>query len=210
MVSALVRDFGRSPVRSRVRSQREKLAGRSGLMGRLKTISLVCGILFLTSCAKAPTQPIPPSRLKPIVDAFPTWSHDGRLVAYHRRFSSSNGPPGVYVVNSAGGPSRLLCPGSFSGPWDLRFSPDDRQLVGSWAGQIVFIDIQTGALTMPFFTDNAAVTPDWSPDGRAIVYARVVLPAGEPQDSAGLHLYELSTREDAPIRHNHQVVVGRN
>jgi Tol biopolymer transport system component len=121
------------------------------------------------------------------------------LIAYHRRFPSSDGPPGVYVVNSAGGPSRLLVSGNFSGPSDLRFSPNDQQLAASWAGQLVFVDLATGTLTRPLYTDNFAKQPDWSPDGRSVVYARIFLDPGEAPDSAGLHIFVPSTSVDQPL-----------
>jgi dipeptidyl aminopeptidase/acylaminoacyl peptidase len=102
----------------------------------------------------------------------------------------------VYLVSSSGGPAKLVAAGDFSGPTDLRFSPDDGQLASSWGGQLVLIGVNSGASSRPIYTDNFVRQPDWSPDGKSIVYARFFLDPGEPVDSAGLHLFDPETGTD--------------
>jgi len=147
---------------------------------------------------------------KGVADEYPTWSHDGRWIAYHRMFSSSDGPAGVYVISRLGGKPRLITPGNFSGPTQLRFSPDDHQLAGTWGLQLVLIDVATGSIRWPSYTAYGAGTPDWSPDGRQILYRRIFLNTGIPLDSAGFHIFEPSTGSDRPLRVGGQVLWGHD
>ncbi len=142
------------------------------------------------------------------VDYSPVWSHDGRLIAYRRAFTSTDGPPGAYIVPSTGGRPRLVALGSALWPASMRFSPDDKSLLGVSNSQLVVIDIASGAANTPTYTDNHAQAPDWSPDGRQIVYNRAFYMTGQPLDSAGIHVLDLSTGQDRPLSSNGQVVGG--
>ena len=147
---------------------------------------------------------------KPDVDFSPVWSHDGRFIAYRRAFPSTDGPPGVYIVPSSGGRPRFITRGSFFWPGSLRFSPDDRLLAAISDLQLAIIDVATGAMNIPVYTHNYSAYPDWSPDGRQIVYNRIFwrgVPP-EPHDSSGIHLYDLATGQDRPIFSNGQVAFG--
>jgi len=84
-------------------------------------------------------------------------------------------------------------------PGRVRFSPDDKSLVADWAFQLVLIDVASGAIRRPIYTDNGVKYPDWSPDGRVIAYNRTLRQYFEPFDSAGLHLLDLTTGEDRPL-----------
>src|SRR6266850_8436511 len=89
----------------------------------LTLISLIAG------CAKDPMRPDPEAPSPPLVasiDNYPTWSHDGRWVAYQRRYMSTDGPPGAYIIPAGGGAAQFLVPGDFVFPIALTFSPDDR------------------------------------------------------------------------------------
>ncbi len=174
----------------------------------------------MIGCSKEITRPSPtPQRAgldppihagKGAADEYATWSHDGQWIAYHRRYPNSDGPAGVYVVGRLGGTPRLIAPGDFLGPEQLQFSPDDRQLVGTWGLQLVLIDVITGSIRWPDYTANGAGTPDWSPDGRQVLYRRIFLNHGDPVDSAGFHIFEPSSGSDKPLRVDNQVLWGWN
>src|SRR5438132_1684473 len=70
------------------------------------------------------------------IDADPVWSRDGKFIAFHRRTFSTAGPPGLYVVPSSGGAIRFVARGDLWWPEDLRFSPDSKQIVGTFGLQL--------------------------------------------------------------------------
>lgn len=146
--------------------------------------------------------------LRAVVDDHPAWSPDGRFIAFHRRYPSSYGPPGLYIIPHHGGEPRLLLPGGFFFPREVSFSPDGQRLVCSDNNQLAFVDIATGAVSRPLFTDNGAGFPDWSPDGRFVAYGRKFLSQfpREPVDSAGLHVLDVATGLDRPLRHGDAVL----
>jgi Tol biopolymer transport system component len=76
--------------------------------------------------------------------------------------------------------------------------------------QLVLIDVATGATNTPSYATNGAQTPDWSPDGRKVVYRRLYYTTAPPMplDSAGIHILDLSTGQDQPVKSNGQVVFG--
>jgi WD40 repeat protein len=92
------------------------------------------------------------------------------------------------MVPSLGGPIRFVAPGDFFFPTQMRFSPDDKQIVCMIALQLYVIDIATGAMTHLPIPEDGALSADWSPDGRCIVYA-----------SSGIRLFDLATGESRLI-----------
>jgi hypothetical protein len=65
--------------------------------------------------------------------------------------------------------------------------------------QIVLIDFLTGQVVQPFYTDNLADFPDWSPSGNEIAYQRADPAPGEPADSGGVHVYDVNAGIDRPL-----------
>jgi Tol biopolymer transport system component len=110
-------------------------------------------------------------------DGFPTWSPDGRQIAFLRIFEKEKG---IYVVPSLGGTEHRLYlgPSSFSGGLD--WSPDGSVLafpesspvdLHSWIALLSFADLTTRPLTSPPQQERD-VTPVFSPDGSQLAFAR--------------------------------------
>ncbi len=163
------------------------------------------------SCARDPVRPGPGDRVPVLAaaDVSPEWSHDGSRIAYHRRLPSADGPAGLYIISANGGKPRLLAPGQFVSPAYIRFSPDDRFISCVQATQLLIVDVFAGAESRPMYTANGVTHPDWSPDGRSIVYSRWALYPNDPRDSLGLHILDLSSGQDRPVYHEGQVQFGR-
>src|SRR6058998_2802339 len=75
-------------------------------------IALGCDLV----APKPEAREIPITMWKAASDVTPAWSHDGRWIAYHRRYPTTDGPPGVYLIAVAGGAPRLVTAGDYSGP----------------------------------------------------------------------------------------------
>src|SRR5437867_1615038 len=77
---------------------------------------LVTSVVALVGCVKEPFRPDPRFGhlgTKAIVDDSPAWSPDGRFIAYHRAFISSDGPPGVYLISRDGGKPHQITGGDY-------------------------------------------------------------------------------------------------
>jgi len=149
----------------------------------------------------------PAAFVQPIqtVDLWPTWSHDGRWIAYWRHWPSTDGPPGIYVVPFSGGRPRLVA-ANVNGR-EMRFSHDDTKLV-CLSGDLRVVDVATGTVTTPFFTDNGADSPSWSVDDTRIAYTRTLRFYDEPLDSMGTHIFSFLTGQDEALRVGGEVVNG--
>jgi len=90
----------------------------------------------------------------------------------------------------------------------LRVSPDGTKLAANLGGEIGLIDIVSGTVTQLTYTDNLAISPDWSPNGKHLIYSRPFRDRSEPPDSAGLFVYDLMTGADLPLNESGPTTVG--
>jgi Tol biopolymer transport system component/DNA-binding winged helix-turn-helix (wHTH) protein len=106
-------------------------------------------------------------------DCCPTWSPDGRSIAFSREM---NGEVGIYVAPSSGGPERRLILSGRRGPncGDVDWSPDGKNIAFDSAGGIALLSVHDSAVRM--VTEAPPQSEDWgpkfSPDGRRIVFVR--------------------------------------
>lgn len=176
-------------------------------------VRALAGLLLalLVGCARDPIRPYPGEPTPPhfiSVDDAPEWSHDARTIAYRRRFVSADGPAGLYIIDANGGPPRWLLAGGIFSPDYLRFSPDDRFLACVDNTQLTIIDLGSGAVSRPLYAENGVSEPDWSPDGRRIVYRRWISSGGLPPESLGVHILDLDSGLDSPVYYDNQVQFG--
>jgi len=107
-------------------------------------------------------------------DDYPTWSPDGRRIAFLRGRLHSNNPGGLgvhrfygyhlYVVNADGSGLRRLTL-NFTGTYQLVWSPDGRTI---YFGRYLVRTDGSGARRLPYIP----LTAVWSPDGRQIAFVR--------------------------------------
>lgn len=114
----------------------------------------------------------------------PDWSADGRQLVFHW---GSRGELGLAIVNADGTGFRGLVGGASGGT----YSPDGRQIAYQHGGDVHVLDVATGE-SRPVSAEGLAqpYPPDWSPDGRHLVYAGeheflVVPAAGGPSVGSG-------------------------
>ncbi len=131
----------------------------------------------------------------PATDTMPTFSPDGRRIA----FRSERKPSGIYIMSSDGTDQKLISDTGYDPSW----SPDGKRIVVGTQTQsvpsvrspskLVIIDVESGNRNE--ILDNFAHQPAWSPDGSRIAFwftenrgKRIVstIPAdgGEPVDFA--------------------------
>jgi TolB protein len=102
----------------------------------------------------------------------PAWSPDGSRIAFFGGQSTANGF-GLYTMNADGSAVHELAAAGFVGS-GIDWSPDGHWLaVTSFSERtLVLVDAATGALGPPLSTGPETHDPDWSPDGRRLVYVR--------------------------------------
>jgi tricorn protease len=102
-------------------------------------------------------------------DAFPTWSPDGKWIAY---VSDKSGDDEIYLVDQMGKEpeKRLTDTGHFKE--GLLWAPkSDRLLYSTEANELFMLDIDGGKPVLVTKNEHNDITSyDWSPDGRWVAY----------------------------------------
>jgi len=138
-------------------------------------------------------------------DIEPAWSWDGEFIAFQRRISNGREPFGIYIVHRSGGPERLVTRSPY---FRVRFSPDGKRLVAGHGERLMIIDVATGFIASPLYTQAGVNVADWSPDGRSIAYQRTWRLPGYPLDSSGIHVFGLDSGVNRPLRYQGHGVTG--
>lgn len=183
-----------------------RISERKRVKMRMPLLIIVPLCASLWACSELPlkVRPTPFPGFTVEVDESPAWSHDGRTIAFHRRIPSAAGPAGVFLTTPYGGEPRFLAPGSFFFPNNLTFSPDDRYLAGVDGFQLWICEVATGRVSRPMYTGEGMFMPDWSPDGKKIVYSRLPLPNN--LDSGGVHIFDLESGADQALKFDGRIV----
>lgn len=122
----------------------------------------------------------------------PTWSPDGRQLAYS--VQRPNGLPVIYVQNVDGGAPRLVTP--FKGNnLGASFSPDGTALIFSGSHEnndpsIYELHLASGQLTKLTQMQGAENSPSFAPDGRSFVFT-----ADGGSRTPQLHRYNFGTNQ---------------
>ena len=103
-------------------------------------------------------------------------SQDGKKVSATFRGGDGNGG----IVDGADGTRVIVAPNTQR--WNFSsFNPDGSRLITVWAGEMQLRDGQNGAIIRTVSAaqlGGRATMPEWSPDGKSIVYVRIQSPDG--------------------------------
>jgi Tol biopolymer transport system component len=116
-------------------------------------------------------------RLTPAIEATsyesPTWSHDGRKIAFSGTACEDNCPPQISILDRASGRIRAFHWGLFPAERPS-FAPDGRRLVFIGGDSNDVYTVAADGSGLKRLTDEGAAHDQavWSPDGRKIAYTR--------------------------------------
>jgi tricorn protease len=108
-------------------------------------------------------------------EIWPTWSPDGRSVAY---FSDRSGEYRLYISGQDGlAPPREITLPEPSRPYTPAWSPDGKRIAfHDTHFRLWLVDVSSGQATIadtdPFFKGDRSIIPVWSPDSRYVAYPR--------------------------------------
>ena len=129
----------------------------------------------------------------PAIDSSPSFSPDGSQLAF---VSNRQGSPQIFLMPSSGGAARRL---TFQGRYNQtpRWNPDPKKPLIAFTGRdergvfdVFFIDLRTQQVTRLTQNKGSNLDPDWSPDGRLMVYA---------SSRGGLFIVNPETRHEVQI-----------
>jgi tricorn protease len=115
------------------------------------------------------------TRTSGVAERHPTWSPDGKTIAY---FSDASGEYKLVLAPSDGVASpRVIDWPDATFPYTPAWSPDSRKLTWHDAKLRIFVaDVTTGRVTQidtdPWMVPERTVRPVWSPDSRWLAYAK--------------------------------------
>jgi Tol biopolymer transport system component len=127
-----------------------------------------CFALWVVNADGSAEERLTPEDAQGVTSALsPTWSPDGRSIAYvllNDRSEASD----IWVMNADGsGKRRLTHVGDAEGP---AWAPDGRKMAFSHDGDIFVLDREAGSLQRLTKTPALESYPNWSPDGKRIAY----------------------------------------
>jgi TolB protein len=135
----------------------------------------------------------------PAIDSSPSLSPEGASGGSQIAFvSNRQGSPQIFVMPAAGGTARRL---TFQGKYNQtpRFNPDPKRPLIAFTGRdergvfdVFFIDLRNQQVTRVTQSRGSNMDPDWSPDGRLLVYA---------SSRGGLFVANPETRHEVQISH---------
>jgi len=129
----------------------------------------------------------------PAIDSSPSLSPDGSQMAF---VSNRQGSPQIFIMPSAGGAARRL---TFQGRYNQtpRWNPDPKKPLIAFTGRdergvfdVFLIDLKSQQVTRLTQNQGSNLEPDWSPDGRLVVYA---------SSRGGLFVVNPETRHEVQI-----------
>jgi Tol biopolymer transport system component len=141
-------------------------------------------------------------------------SPDGQRLIFARR-DTSGVPLGIYLLPlHPDSLPRLLMPvdAAFINPTDLRFSPDAKKIalvrLGQTTTRVYVFDIESMQERPVTPAAYVGTSPDWDPTGRYLVYDRPWLNPGDPDSAGGIHIIDLTSSEERPLRHDGIMTYG--
>lgn len=167
-----------------------------GIVGLLAY--LLSGLLGCSGRAHNPTEPSAFTQLG-CLDAIPSWSPDGRSIAYLHEPRSASDTERIAITDTLG--SMLLSvleihPGVSP---QLAWSPDGTR-IAFYEGGICTVDITDHLVRR--WTGPYVSGPAWSPNGRFLVYMINGRESNQPDSTAGLHVIDTQGGTQRALLHS--------